>query len=58
MIRFDVNYAARSGAIAADPRFDGDKVHGTVTVPEGVSAEFKWRGLVRRFTTGPNARGL
>ena len=46
------------GAIAVNLRFDGDKVRGTVTVPEGVSAEFKWRGAVRRLTTGLNAIDL
>jgi len=27
-------------------------------VPEGVSAEFKWRGAVRRLTAGLNAIDL
>ena len=43
------------GAIAVDLRFDDDKVRGTVTVPEGVSATFKWRGITHCLTTGRNA---
>ena len=40
------------GTIAVDLAFDGDKVSGTVTLPEGLTGEFVWRGRTVELVPG------
>ena len=53
--RIEASVPTPHGTISIDLHFDGDTVHGTVTVPEEMPATFKWRGATRQLTPGENA---
>ena len=42
------------GDVVLDLAFDGDKVSGTVTMPEGLSGDFLWRGKSQALNAGRN----
>ena len=46
------------GFVETDLRFDGEKVSGSVTLPEGVEGEFFWRGRTIPLAAGRNALSL
>ncbi len=43
------------GLIGTDLTFDGDRVGGTVTLPQGLTGEFVWRGRRIPLSAGANA---
>lgn len=42
------------GIVALDLRFEGDAVHGTVTLPPGLPGSFEWKGTTRALSAGVN----
>ena len=44
------------GPVALDLAFDGDAVHGIVTLPDGLSGTFSWRG--RKIPLGPGKNDI
>ena len=53
--RIEASVPTPRGAVSVDLRFDGDAVRGTVTVPDGLPAVFRWRGVSRPLSSGVNA---
>ena len=45
------------GMVAVDLRFEGDRVTGTATLPEGLPGTFAWKGLTRSLQAGVNPIG-
>ena len=45
------------GVVGEDLRFEGGAVHGTVTLPEGMSGTFAWNGQSTALRAGVNAVG-
>jgi len=43
------------GYVVTDLRFDGEKVSGTVTLPEGLTGSFLWRGKSFELVSGANS---
>jgi hypothetical protein len=56
--RIEASVPTPRGVLSVGLHFDGDAVRGTVTVPEGLPAVFKWRGSTRRLAAGANAVSL
>ncbi|MGN0854081.1 MAG: hypothetical protein ACI4R9_01020 [Kiritimatiellia bacterium] len=46
------------GVIACDLTFSGNAVRGTVTLPEGLPAVFRWKGRTQRLQAGTNVLEL
>lgn len=55
--RIEASVPTPHGTISIDLHFDGDSVRGTVTVPEKLTATFKWRGTTSRLASGRNIIG-
>ena len=49
--------ATPHGFVVTDLRFADGRAAGTVTLPEGLSGEFVWRGVTQKIGPGPNAIG-
>ena len=45
------------GMVAVDLRFEGDRVTGMATLPEGLPGTFAWKGLTRPLQAGVNQIG-
>ena len=42
------------GIVSLDLRFEGDRVSGTVTMPQGLPGRFSWKGVERPLVAGVN----
>lgn len=55
--RLNAKVPTPRGVVGEDLRFEGGAVHGTVTLPEGMSGTFAWNGQSTALRAGVNAIG-